>query len=118
MEHEDFFHGHPRFYQLTREEVDLHSRKNYDYAGGGDPLGNFKRVSALLSQYPNLDCSNPVLVAIIYAIKQLDAVLWMLSRGFEGEIEGIGTRLADIYVYMKLARILWEEQHGEDEADL
>lgn len=104
-----FPHGHRKFTELTVSELDLHSRKNKDYAGGGDPLGNFHRVAAILKLYEPLPMS-PMLVAIIYAMKQLDQVLWSEHRGLEGEIEDSDARLADIHVYMKLARILKSEQ--------
>lgn len=101
--------GHPRFFQITQEEMRLHDKKNSDYAGGGDPLGNFHRVASLLSQYPGLKLSDPTIVALVYAMKQLDAALWMLSEGYEGSVENIDTRLQDVHVYLKLARILHEE---------
>uniref|UniRef100_A0A6M3JZL2 Uncharacterized protein n=1 Tax=viral metagenome TaxID=1070528 RepID=A0A6M3JZL2_9ZZZZ len=89
--------------------MELHSEKNHDYAQGGDPLGNFKRVATILGLYPNLRLSNPEVVALVYSMKQLDATLWMLSRGYEGSVENVGTRLGDVAVYTKLARILHEE---------
>jgi len=108
------YYGHPMFYELTDAEKELHSAKNKDYAHGGDPLGNFNRVSNILGQYPNLDMSNPVNVAMVYALKQLDAALWMLNVGYDGEVESIGTRLRDVSVYMKLAIILHEEKIKRD----
>ena len=100
------FYGHPDFYRLTEDEVQLHSEKNYDYAQGGDPLGNFYRVSAIKKLYPNLDWASPTGVCIGYALKQLDAAFWMLNQGYEGEVENIDTRFRDVHVYFKLARIL------------
>lgn len=35
------FYGHPGFYMLLGDMAELHSRKNHDYAGSGDPLRNF-----------------------------------------------------------------------------
>ena len=102
----EFPHGHPDFLPMTIDEVKLHSDKNHDYAQGGDPLGNFHRVGAILALYPKLDAGKPETVAIIYALKQLDAALWMLSNNYEGGVENVDTRLRDIHVYMKLARIL------------
>lgn len=100
------YHGHPDFYKLTEDEVKLHSEKNKDYAQGGDPLGNFKRVSAIKKLYPGLPWDSPVGVALGYMLKQLDASFWMLSQGYEGAVENIDSRLADVHVYAKLARIL------------
>lgn len=102
--------GHPRFYELTEDEAKLHSLKNHDYAGGGDPLGNFNRVAAILAMYPGLKLSDPAIVALVYALKQVDAYLWMKSNGHQAKVEGVGTRLQDVGVYSKLIRIL-EEQH-------
>jgi len=102
------FHGHPRYLELTEEELALHSAKNKDYAGEGNPLGNFLRVGNILSNYPGLDPSNSVVVALIYALKQWDAVAYMLSQEYEGEVEGVADRLQDIYIYTKIMRILYE----------
>jgi len=103
------YHGHPLFYKLTEEEIKLHSEKNRDYAQGGDPLGNFKRVSAIKKLYPGLPWESPIGVALGYMLKQLDAALWMISQGYEGEVENVDTRLRDVHVYAKLARILRRE---------
>lgn len=100
------YHGHEDFYKLTAEEVALHSAKNRDYTFGGDPLGNFNRVSAVLEIWGfNIP---PHLVALIYALKQQDAYMWMLSQGYEGEIEGVDERIRDDHVYKKIARILYK----------
>lgn len=100
--------GHPMFEQLTKEEVELHEAKNKDYAQGGDPLGNFHRVSAILKVW-GFDIP-PSLVAIIYALKQQDAAMWMISQGYEGEIENVDTRFRDDHVYKKIIRILRREE--------
>jgi hypothetical protein len=103
------YQGHPDFLELTKQELELHSAKNRDYAQGGDPLGNFKRVAGILGQYPGLNLSNPTVVAIVYMLKQLDAVLWAMSQGYEGQVESLDDRMQDIHIYMKLARILWKD---------
>lgn len=107
--------GHPKFRELTEEELKLHDAKNADYAKGGDPLGNFKRVASILSNYPELDLADPTVVCIVYLLKQFDATLWMLSQGYEGEVEGVDTRLRDVHVYAKLARILHMEVVDENQ---
>ena len=43
---------------------------------------------------------------MVYMMKQLDAALWMMSEGYEGEVENTDTRLADVHVYAKIARLL------------
>jgi len=109
----EFPHGHKRFVPIMRDLMKLHSDKNHDYASGGDPLGNFKRVAAILALYPGLDPSHPVVVALTYALKQVDAVLWSLAKNIKAKVEGRGKRLDDIAVYAVLARILDEEESVE-----
>jgi len=106
------YYGHPKFYEMVEEEAELHSCKNRDYTRGGDPLGNFKRVSAVLKIW-GFDVP-PEVVALIYMMKQLDATMWMLSQKYEGEVETIDSRLADVSVYAKLARILKSEALTEE----
>jgi hypothetical protein len=112
---EKFKYGHPEFTTMTLDELDLHSRKNRDYAKDGDALGNFNRVANILSNYPKLNLSNPEVVALVYAMKQLDAVLWMWNNGYEGQVEGVQERLRDIHVYAKLMRILYKERREREE---
>jgi hypothetical protein len=102
-------YGHYRFYELTRQEEELHSRKNRDYAQGGDPLGNFRRVSSILSLYPGLPLDQPAVISVIYSLKQIDAVLWSMAQGYKPAVDSRGERLGDASIYMKLSRILDEE---------
>jgi len=74
-----FPYGHERFIELSLKEMELHSEKNYDYAHGGNPLGNFVRVANILSNYSGLKLT-PAVIALIYMFKQLDSTLWQLSQ--------------------------------------
>lgn len=102
--------GHPQYIEDTINELLLHNRKNADYARGGDSLGNFKRVANILSNYPKLDMSLPESVAIVFGLKQFDAAMWMISNDYEGDVENVSTRLVDMSVYTKIAKILREER--------
>lgn len=88
------------------DEIELHSRKNRDYAFGGDPLGNFQRRRVIFSQYPGLDSSDEATIAMMDMMKQLDAVLWLKSQGHKAGVEGVVDRLRDVGVYAKIAIIL------------
>ena len=99
-------HGHTGFIGLSIDEMALHSRKNHDYARGGHPLGNFKRRASIYSNYPGLDLGDPTVVALVDAMKQLDAALWMKCQGYSGDVEGITSRLSDVSVYAKLAILI------------
>jgi len=106
--------GHKDFIPMCLEEMELHSAKNADYARGGNPLGNFERVSAMSKMWGyNLE---PYDVALIYLMKQMDAVGRMLGKGDEGQVEGIDGRLLDISIYSKLIRILYKESKDVLEA--
>ncbi len=109
----EFPYGHPAFLPITVGELHLHSNKNHDYAAGGSPLGNFDRVANILSLYPNLRLSDRRIVALVYAMKQLDAVLWGLNSNIEHKVEGLNDRLQDISVYAKLVMCMnLERQDG------
>jgi len=101
--------GHPLFKKLTDEELDLHEAKNKDYRSNADPLANFKRVATIMSLYPHMNWATPVCVALVYSFKQLDACLSLLERGEEGGVENVDTRLRDVHIYAKIARILHRE---------
>ena len=92
-------YGHPLFYKFTKEIDQLHSEKNYVYAHGGDPLGNFKRVSQIMKLYPGMDWASPEMVAQIYSLKQLDARLWLKAKGHKDKFDGVKGRLLDQAVY-------------------
>lgn len=112
MEDKGTKHGHPRFYEILDSLGKLHSEKNHDYAAGGDPLGNFKRRAEFYSRYPGLDLSDPIVVTVIDALKQLDAALWLLSNKHTAKVEGISKRLKDVAVYSIIAMVLDEEKRG------
>lgn len=112
---EVFPHGHPDFLPTTVREMQLHSDKNHDYAAGGSPLGNFERVSAILGLYPNLKLSDQRVVALVYALKQVDAVLWGLNQNIEHKVEGLNSRLQDISVYSKIVMCMNTEAARDKE---
>ncbi len=105
------------YQDLTRDELDLYNKKSKEYTGNqGDPFGNFKRVSYILSLYPKLNLADPQVVAMVYMLKQLDACCNMFSENYDGEVEGIVDRLRDISVYAKLVILLHlERQNGKSE---
>ena len=110
-----FEHGHPDFIPIMVDLMELHSKKNYDYAHGGNPLGNFYRRAYILRNYPGLDLRYPVAVALVDLLKQIDAALWQVSQNFEGKIEGVEDRLKDVAVYSVLAMIMVKEWRIEHE---
>jgi len=108
-----FPHGHPKYVELTLEELELYDVKNHDFALGGDPNGNFNRVSALKKMYPGFDWDSPFGTCIDWFLKQFDAMMWMRCQGTVAKVETIPKRLMDMIVYAKVAIcILYEEKRG------
>ena len=112
-----FPHGHKDFLPLSVEELTLHSDKNYDYSKGGAALGNFDRVSAILALYPGLNLGDRRVVALVYALKQLDAVLWGIAKKITHKVEGLNDRLRDISVYTKIVMCMNTEVAEEKAAE-
>lgn len=98
-----FPHGAPEFIPTVLEVLKLHSEKNHDYAHSEeDPLGNFRRVSAHMGQYfPAMH--DPSVICLTYLDKQLDAILNMKGKGYEGKVEGMLSRLLDVACYSLIA---------------
>ncbi len=92
---------------MLLEQMELHSVKNFKYAYGGDPMGNFYRVAEIMKLYPGIDWAQPECVALVYSLKQLDATFWMLNSGHDAKsLEGIDACLNDVGVYAALTRLI------------
>ena len=102
-------HGHPSFYKFVDEISKLHNDKNYSYAHGGPPLGNFNRVSRIMKLYKGMSWDTPEGVAEVYSLKQLDAYLWLKSKKHMDKFEGRIGRIKDQAVY-KLIQMCIEEE--------
>ena len=94
------------FRDIVNEDATLYEQKNSDYAKGGSEHGNFERVAMILSLYPDLSPNHPVVVNIIYLLKQLDCVLWSFNIGSNPKIENRERRLQDIAIYANIARLM------------
>ena len=107
--------GHPGYVDLTLDELQLHNDKNHDYAGGGNPLGNFERRSTIKKLYPGFDWDSPLGTAVDDLLKQFDAAMWLRCQHTQAKVEGIPARWRDIGVYSKIIRLLFaeEEENGK-----
>lgn len=86
--------------------MELHDKKNRNYAGGGSPLGNFQRVASIMSNYPNIPHGNPASALVGMVLKQIDNVLWAMNTGRFYSEASIDEHLADIAVYMVILRCI------------
>lgn len=112
--------GHPDFNARMIEAARLHSRKNADYSGEEGPLGNFERVARVLEIYPIFSSPKHLRakVAIMYILKQFDAVMNSLAEGRDLETESISGRIDDMAVYWPIIRIMIEEENQEGEVEV
>ena len=103
-----------RFHELLTEIGALHNSKNLDYAGGcvQGPLGNFDRVSNIVSAYPSsVEWSSPAGVALTYMLKQLDAALVLFTTQKQSVTgEGLRERLLDVACYAIIIMQLIERE--------
>jgi len=104
------YYGHPDFYKLAEAEIELHNKKNYQYASDKDPLGNFRRVGILCHKIlNNPDVPDNIKVGMVFMAKQIDAVYDMIGEGKTDTIESIEDKFRDISVYSKINNILYRE---------
>jgi hypothetical protein len=96
-------HGHPRFYQLLDELAELHSRKNHDYAGRGDPLRNFRMCEAM-----GIPAWKACLVRITDKLSRLQS--FAASETLMVEDESMEDTARDLAVYALILLILYQER--------
>jgi len=105
------YHGHPDFYKLTEEEIELHNKKNYQYASAKDPLGNFNRVGVLCRKVMlNPDIPDNLKIGMVLMAKQIDAVYDIIGEGKQNTVESVEDKFRDISVYSKINHIMYREQ--------
>ena len=95
-------YGHPRFYELLDEIAELHSAKNHDYAGEGDPLRNL-RACERMGMEPWIG----VLVRLQDKASRLES--FVKQGQLKVKNESLVDTLMDNAVYSLLGIILFEE---------
>ena len=104
------YSGHPEFYKILDKMKELHNRKNAQYATSKDPLGNFRRASALVEKLLNPKIKNKKLAYLLVLMsKQVDGVYEMLGESKEDTVEELNDKLMDIAIYAVLAMIIEKE---------
>lgn len=96
------YHGDKRFYKILKELAEIHSCKNYDYAGD-DSLSNFK-----LSEKMGIPAWKGVLVRMSDKISRL----WSFAQKekFEVADESVIDTLKDLSIYAILCILLYEDR--------
>jgi hypothetical protein len=98
------FHGHPGFYKLLIKMADLHSRKNHDYAGEGNPLRNFYKC-----EEQGLEAWRGIMVRLSDKWSRLES--FCRQGELEVKNESVVDTLMDNAVYSLLAILLFEEKN-------
>lgn len=92
------------FEDFLQHERETFKAKNADYTGDQGFDANFNRIAVWCGMY-GIRASDPVGVATVYLLKQLDAFLDAYFSGRQLECESLDARLLDIGVYTKLIRM-------------
>ncbi len=101
-----------RFDVIFEELKELHRLKNSDYATTDDPNGNFKRVALIAAPLlnPTIPANlHPLVIALIFKLKQTDGVIEMISKNKAGKAESIIDKLNDEAIYSMIERMCYEE---------
>ena len=97
------YHGHPDFYKLIDEIREIHSNKNHDYSGEGDPFRNFK-----LSENMGVPSWKGCLIRISDKFSRLCS--FAKKEEFKVKDENIADTLKDMAVYSLICIILYRER--------
>lgn len=100
---------HPSYNSITEIELTTMKRKNSIYRGKKHgELGNFNRVSSILSLYPKLNLADREVYALVLAMKHIDSILISLSDG-KLPID-FYERVMDVAIYFKLIALMDAEK--------
>jgi len=90
--------------KMVEEERGVRTSKGKEYAGTGDRLGNFKRLSDELGISPEAVC-------FIYFKKHVDSIAsYIRNNGKVFSNEAVEGRILDARVYLSLLRAIIEER--------
>jgi len=100
--------GHPMFYEILKQMEDIHSRKNADYTGEGDPLSNLRMCE---------DAGIPAWKGVIVRLGDKYARLNTFAKkeSYQVKDESVEDTFLDNAVYSILGLILYRESHGKEE---
>ena len=100
---ENKYYGHPDFYKLLEEIKQIHSNKNHDYSGEGDPFKNFK-----LCENMNIPAWKGCLIRISDKFSRLCS--FATKEKLEVKDESMEDTLKDLAVYALICIILYRER--------
>lgn len=101
------YYGHPMFHQILEELRELHSNKNRDYSGDGNPLSNLT-----LCELGGLPAWKGIIVRLTDKISRL--LTFMKKEEFAVKDETIEDTFRDTAVYSILGLIAYRERKDRD----
>ena len=97
------YSGHPEFYKLLDELKEIHSNKNHDYSGEGDPFKNFK-----MSENMGVPAWKGCLIRISDKFSRLCS--FAKREEYKVKDENIEDTLKDLAIYALICIILYRER--------
>ena len=91
----------PKFDKLIAEIVELHNKKNHDYAQDTDPLSNFRKCEAF---------GVPAFKGVLVRLSDKFSRVEQLTSGKQPKNESLRDSLVDAAVYSLIAVLLLDEQ--------
>lgn len=91
----------PKFDKLIAEIVELHNKKNHDYAQDADPLSNFRKCEAF---------GVPAFKGVLVRLSDKFSRVEQLTSGKQPKNESLRDSLVDAAVYSLIAVLLLDEQ--------
>ena len=101
------FYGHKDFYKLLDDLKELHSNKNHDYSGEGDPFRNLK-----LSEMMGITAWKGCLVRISDKFSRLCS--FAKTEEYKVKDESVEDTLKDLAIYSLICLILYREGNIDD----
>ena len=95
------FYGHPKYLEIINELIELHNKKNKQYADKKDPLGNFDRCSKIMSRgYSEIIKNDPYRTMSFYATnlanKQWDGAIEIMAYDKTDTPDSLEEKLMDL----------------------
>src|SRR4030067_624493 len=100
------YYGHPGFYELLEKMAELHSNKNHDYAGEGDPLRNFRKAKE-----QGVEPWRGIMISLSDKWSRLES--FCRQGTLKIKDESLEDTLMDNAVYSLLAILLYREAKSE-----
>ena len=105
-------YGHPLFYKVCEELMELHSKKNYQYATIDNPLGNFNRCGEMNKVLFKEDVNPYIATILIYMSKQWDGLLQIVGLGKTEICDQLEDKAFDLACYAIIMIIKLREMNG------